>query len=102
MIGSDNVISGTLHYVTGYTGFHGTDPTEQEGTYLALGFEKNGAEGTLSTNLIGGDKGNVAVPWREPICVYKIDDTSQTIKVSCGLDYNETFTLTGLVLEEEE
>ena len=34
---------GTLHYVTGYTGFSG-DKTEQEGYYVALHFALEGAD----------------------------------------------------------
>lgn len=29
-------ITGTLHHVTGYTGFNGTVPAEQEGYYFAM------------------------------------------------------------------
>ncbi|MBO7451822.1 MAG: hypothetical protein J6U54_15870 [Clostridiales bacterium] len=34
-VSADGTFTGTLHYVTGYTGFSG-DPTEQEGNYLAI------------------------------------------------------------------
>ena len=34
----DDGFSGTLHYVTEYTGFHGSDPQQQEGYFLPFGF----------------------------------------------------------------
>lgn len=39
----DGVISGTLHYVTGYTGFSGK-ASEQEGHYLVLHYAYEGAD----------------------------------------------------------
>ena len=51
-IGKD-AIGATLQYVTGYTGFSG-DTTEQEGNYLALHFEDEGAD-SISVQIIGSD-----------------------------------------------
>lgn len=34
----DGGFSGTLHYVTGYTGFYGSDPQQQEGYFLPFSF----------------------------------------------------------------
>lgn len=49
----NGVIGGKLHYVEGYTGFSG-DPEEQEGNYLALHFEDEGAD-SISVQVIGSD-----------------------------------------------
>ena len=37
---AEDVITGTIHYVTGYTGFD-SDPANQEGNFLALNFANN-------------------------------------------------------------
>lgn len=31
-------VAGTLHHVDGYTGFNGSEPSEQSGNFLALDF----------------------------------------------------------------
>ena len=49
---SDGVIGGTLHYVTGYTGFSGL-PEEQEGNYLALYAEAEDAT-SIAVRPLGG------------------------------------------------
>lgn len=43
-----DTVTGMLNYVTGYTGFHGSDPEEQEGNYLALLFRADGYQLTAS------------------------------------------------------
>lgn len=99
-----NDISGTLHYVTGYTGFHGSDPTEQEGNYLALDFTPSNWDGILTVELVGGTKGPVTLTSSDHFCVFKIDATTQTIKVEYtdgDDDYTKSYSLTNLVLEEE-
>ena len=48
MIGDDvevsesGAVTGTFHYVTGYTGFNESVPAEQEGLFLPVHFEGNG------------------------------------------------------------
>lgn len=39
-ISESNVISGTLNYVTGYTGFNSTKVEEQSSNYLALDYKR--------------------------------------------------------------
>lgn len=50
----DTYITGTLKYVTGYTGFSG-DPEEQSGNYLALKFEHTDGA-TTTIQLSGSDR----------------------------------------------
>lgn len=51
---SNGVISGTLKYVTGYTGFSG-DPDLQEGNYLVIHSENSDAT-ALAIRKIGGEE----------------------------------------------
>ena len=100
-----DTISGTLHYVTGYTGFNGSEPLEQEGNYLALKFEPTTWDGVVTVELVGGTKGAVTLSEDDDFCVFKIDNKSQSIKVEFtdGDDeYEKTYSLTSLVLESEE
>lgn len=57
MAGDGNGIQGTLNYVSGYTGFNGSDPQEQEGYFLPFGFTL--PEGYAKAHMIiKGGKGN--------------------------------------------
>lgn len=100
-----DAISGTLHYVTGYTGFHGSDPLEQEGNYLALTFTPTNWDGVMTVELVGGTKGAVTLSEGDDFCVFKVDSTTQSIKVEYtdgDSDYEKTYSLTSLVLEPDE
>ena len=88
-----DAISGTLHYVTGYTGFDGSDPLEQEGNYLALTFTPTSWDGVMTVELVGGTKGAVTLSEGDDFCVFKVDNIAQTIK---------SYSLTSLVLESDE
>ena len=96
-IGS-NGISGTLHYVTGYTGFSG-DPAEQSGHYIAL--KATASEpARITAQVIGGTHGAVTLDSDgEIIC--RIANNSQSIRFIAKAQ-EETFTveyaLTNLVL----
>ena len=48
------IFSGSLHYVTGYTGFHGTDPEQQEGYFLPFGFSMPDGYGKAHMMVKGG------------------------------------------------
>ena len=98
----DKYIKGTLHYVTGYTGFSG-DTSEQSGNYLALKFDvSDGA--TTTIQLIGMS------PVHDPAtldvdknCVLRIrNKDAQKLKVVTTLGddtITKIFSLTGLVCE---
>lgn len=93
--GSD--ITGTLHHVTEYTGFNGSDPLEQEGNFLALDFSSD--SWPVTVELVGGEKGPVELTSGDHFCVFKIaNKDSQMISVND----DQLFDLSGLVLESEE
>ena len=101
----DTEITGTLHYVTGYTGFHGSDTEQQKGNFLALKFEfPEDANGTVE--LVGGTSGKGPVPIDEDMnFVGRITskDTQQIkVVVTRGTDQIEkVYGLSGLTLESE-
>lgn len=93
--GSD--VTGTLHYVTEYTGFNESDPAEQEGNFLALDFSSD--QWPISVELVGGEKGPVSLTSDDHFCVFKISNKdTQMISVDDDLLYD----LSGLTLESEE
>lgn len=79
---ADGAVTGTLKYVTGYTGWTG-DPDEQEGNYLALKF----TNATADEIWVGLDP--TTHPERpmvkldpDGICVFRVTDvTEQVVKV---------------------
>ena len=97
-------ISGTLKYVTDYTGFNATDNSEQSGNYLALSVEvPEGA--TVTTQLINGKKGSVDLT-TDKFCIYRITNKdTQKVKftVTKGNESKtETYSLSGLTLNEAD
>lgn len=99
-------ITGTLHYVTGYTGFNGSEPDEQEGNYLALQFTCDPWPDELTVELVGGTKGEVTLSEEDDFCIFRIaNKDSQSIKVSSMVGDSlteKTYALSGLVLESQE
>ena len=94
---NDKFIKGTLHYVTGYTGF--SDVTaEQEGNFLALKFEvSTGA--TTTVQLTGQEAVTLD---SDANCVLRVTSKSQKLKVTTTLGddtITKTFSLAGLDLE---
>ena len=102
----DSEITGTLHYVTGYTGFHGSDPLEQEGNFLALKINATTAEDvTTAVELVGGTKGPVTLDSDMNIVLHIQNKNTESVKVTVTKgDESETKTygLSGLTLEPEE
>lgn len=99
----DSAITGTLHHVTGYTGFDGTNPAEQTGNYLALKVTPGSTVGvTAAAELVGGTKGpvNLDGDWNVVFHISSKDSESVKITVSKGGESIEkTYTLTGLTCE---
>ena len=99
----DSEITGTLHYVTGYTGFHGSDPLEQEGNFLALKIDASSVDGvTTVVELVGGTKGPVALDADMNIVLHIQNKNTETVKVSRkkgALSEDKVYTLKNLTLE---
>lgn len=95
-----NDISGTVHYVTDYTGFSG-DPAEQQGNYLALHIDSD-EDTTITVELIGGTHGPVTLDSDRTLIV-RLRNKQQKIKITVAKDgydtVTRTYTLAGLTLE---
>ena len=101
VVGEDS-ITGTLHYVTEYTGFS-SDPTMQEGNYIALQMATLPEDAVTTIEVVGGTSGPATLD-SDMNAVLKIaDETTQTIRVISSKDgyatVTQTYDLTGLVLE---
>lgn len=98
-IGSD-AITGTLKYVTGYTGFSG-DVSEQSGNYIALHCESAGAD-KITVELINGTVGHPVELDDDGLIVIRITDkATQKIKVVAyegERTVEKVYGLTGLTL----
>ena len=94
-------ITGTLKYVTGYTGFSG-DPAEQSGNYLVLHIDTNVEGATIQVELIGGDHGPVTLD-SDRTLISRIKNKQQKIKITASATgyptITQTYTLGGLTLE---
>lgn len=87
-IGS-NAITGTLHYVTGYTGFS-SNPAEQSGHYIAL--KATASEpATITAQVIGGTHGAVTLDSDGEI-VCRIASNAQSIRFIAKAQ-EETFSV---------
>lgn len=98
-----DAITGTLNYVTGYTGFNGSVVEEQSGNYLALKMSPKPADAVTTVEIVGGKKGPVQLD-DDLMFVGRIANTNQKIKVvtkANGKSVTKTYDLTGLTLESE-
>lgn len=99
-VSNDNKVTGTLKYVTGYTGFSGT-AAEQEGNYLAV--HASAAEGAeIKALLIGGAHGEVTLD-DDGIIVVRITSNSQKLRLTATTDEGTQtiiYDLSGLTLQE--
>ena len=102
-IGNDS-ISGTLNYVSDYTGFSG-NVAEQSGNYLALHIgvpEVSTDDYTVQVRLIGGDHGAVTLD-SDGIIIFRIKNVNQKVEIVASADGQPTITkvysLKDLVLE---
>ena len=96
-------ISGTLKYVSDYTGFS-SKVADRSGNYLALHFAAPAApDATISVEIIGGHSGPVTLDPADNVIVLRIESTTtQSIRVIASKDGCDTVTreysLTGLTL----
>ena len=95
---SGDVISGTLKYVTDYTGFS-NNVSQQSGNYLAL--KVGGVEDTddVTVELIGGTVGHPITLDADRNIVLLIANTDQQVKVVVNDEETMTYKLTGLTLQ---
>ena len=56
----DGTVTGTFKHVTGYTGFNGDNPDEQEGYYFPFRLAKTGTTMSFKKN---GEQGKTNIPW---------------------------------------
>lgn len=92
-------ISGDISYVENYTGFS-NDTNLQSGNFLALSFEVEPSDATVTAELVGGTSGSYKMKNTTFICRVTNKDT-QTIKFSAttGTETNTTiYNLKGLTL----
>lgn len=104
---SNNAISGTLKYVSDYTGFSG-NVAEQSGNYLAVKFDipdVDTSKYTIQVRLIGGDHGAVTLD-SDGIVIFRIKNTNQKVEAVATADglptVTKVYSLTNLVLEAAE
>lgn len=99
-VGQD-AISGTLKYVTGYTGFSG-DPAEQSGHYLALHIDTDAEADSITVEIIGGDHGPVQLD-SDRTNIFRIKNKQQKIKIVAKKDgypdVEKIYNLAALTLE---
>lgn len=101
---NDDSITGTLKYVTGYTGFNGSDPEEQKGNYLALKVEASPEDATTTVELVGGTKGPVELDEDMNVVLLVKNKDTQSVKVTTTKDkksVTKTYGLGSLTLETE-
>ena len=94
---TEGVISGTLKYVTGYTGFNSSDTSEQEGYFLPFKIEKpsdwDDEEGTGTFQVVGGKKGAVNIDTSDFIGIVYLGKTEKEAEVkSLQVKLNPTGT----------
>ena len=98
-----NGISGTLKYVTGYTGFSGKT-AERSGNYLALHCAAPAApDATITVEIVGGHSGPVTLDPEDNVIVLRIESTTeQSIRVIATKEgctpVTREYSLTGLTL----
>lgn len=95
-----NAITGTLRYVTGYTGFS-SKTEEQSGNYLVIHCAAEDAD-SVTVEVVGGDKGPVTLD-ADGIIILRIKNNSQKIRVTAYKDGAiatvRTYSLNNLNLE---
>lgn len=99
VIGEDS-ISGTLKYVTGYTGFSSA-AADQKGNYLALKVNAP-SDAVVTVEVVGGTKGPVTLDDDRNIVLLIKNKNTQSVKVVAkaqGETVTKTYGLTGLTLE---
>lgn len=90
---SDDKITGTLKYVTDYTGFSG-NPAEQQGNYLAIHIEADDADATIKAGI-----NNLTTLDEDGNIVIIVSGTDKPVTITAEAEGKETVTKT-LSLED--
>lgn len=101
-----NQVTGTLHYVTEYTGFSG-DPDLQEGNYLALSFAADPSTDDIYVELVNAlySPGPQKLDADKDMCIRITDKDKQYLIVTAykgGEQSRRTIKLDQLTLEQKE
>lgn len=100
---NSNAITGTLKYVTGYTGFSG-NVSEQSGNYLAIKVTAL-AGATITVELVGGTVGHPVTLDEDGMIVIRItnlETQSITVVATSGtISETQSFSISGLTLTPE-
>ena len=101
-----NQVTGTLHYVTEYTGFSG-DPDLQEGNYLALSFAADPSTDDIYVELVNAlySPGPQKLDADKDICIRITDKDKQYLIVTAykgGEQSRRVIKLDQLTLEPKE
>lgn len=98
-----NGFTGTLKYVTDYTGFS-SNPAEQQGNYLAIHADDPEAD-RVTVEVVNGTAGERDLDSDRTIVLRIANKTTQSVRVKSyknGVAKDvKNFTLTGLTLEPE-
>jgi hypothetical protein len=102
----ENAITGTLKYVTGYTGFDESNPENQQGNYIAFKSETpNLSTETITVEVVNGYSGPVTLDSDGVVVLRIADKDTQSIKVTAtraGLKtWEKTYDISGLTVQSE-
>lgn len=98
---TDTAITGTLKYVTDYTGFSG-DVSEQSGNYLALHIDTNEPVDSITVELVNGASGHPVTLDSDRLIIIRITNkATQKVRVVVnkdGIQQVKEYSLAGLTL----
>ena len=98
---SGSGFTGTLKYVTGYTGFS-SNPAEQDGNYLAIHADDPNAD-KVTVEVVNGTAGERELDSDRTIVLRIANKTTQSVRVKSyknnAVKETKTYSLTGLTLE---
>lgn len=82
------IVSGSANYVTGYTGFNGSNAEEQEGYYLPIAFKPSAEVKEAYMKVIGSENPAVKMDANNIVFLGKDDITAggKEIEITSGYD----------------
>lgn len=91
-------ISGTAHYVTGFTAFNGAVPEEQEGWYFPVSLNEPGA--ATMTFFVNGKETKKDIAY-DPQVLFRVPDNEASFRIVTNTGKWIEFDFDGLMLEEK-